>query len=267
MSRKFAVVPVFWVACMATLTAATGHAQQAPAGQSLANQPPASQTPATQTPATQQPSGQENPEEESSSRRRARPHDYRNWTYDVGAGGSLPNGTTKTFVKGGGLLGTAGVARNANKYLGLRADFFWINLPLRDSALLQASAPGAHNAVYGLTLDPIINIPVTKKYSGYFLVGPAFYHRSGKLDSSTTVPGSACNAFWIWWGVCSNNISLPLSGRFLNSSQNEFGFNFGGGVARKIRGNVEIYGEFRYLHGKHNNITTDVRPITIGVRW
>jgi len=38
-------------------------------------------------------------------------------------------------------------------------------------------------------------------------------------------------------------------------------------VARKIRGNVEIYGEFRYLHGKHNNITTDVRPITIGVRW
>ena len=169
-------------------------------------------------------------------------------------------------MKGGDVLGTAGVARNANKYLGLRADFFWVDLPLRDSALRLASAPRASDGVYGLTLDPIINVPATKKYTGYVLIGPAFYHRAGKLDSSTAVPGSACNPFWTWWGAC-NNSSIPLGGDFLKSNQSEFGYNFGGGITRKVRGNLEIYAEGRYLHGNHNNITTDVRPVTIGLRW
>jgi opacity protein-like surface antigen len=115
-------------------------------------------------------------------------------------------------------------------------------------------------------LDPIINIPVTKRYGGYVLIGPSYYHRSGKLDSSTAIPGSACNGFWDWWGACSA-ASLPLNGKFLSASQNEFGYNFGGGLTRRIRPNVELYAEFRYLHGKHSNITTDLRPITIGVRW
>lgn len=263
MIRKFAMVPVFWVAFVAILMAAKGHAQQTPAP---ASPTPASPAPATQAPTAQPQSGQESAEEETTPRRKVRPRDYRKWTFDVGAGGSLDGGTTKTYVKGGGILGTVGAARNANRYLGLRADFFFVNLPLRDSALEQASAPGAHGGVYALTLNPIINIPVTKKYSGYVIIGPAFLHRSGKLDSSTAVPGSGCDRFFVWWGVCRNNI-LPLSGHFLNSSQNEFGFDFGGGVARKWRGNKEIYAEYRFLHGKNNNISTDVRPVSIGIRW
>ena len=91
-------------------------------------------------------------------------------------------------------------------------------------------------------------------------------HRSGKLDSSAAVPGLACNGFFTWWGHCFDG-SLPINGNFLHSSQNEFGYNFGGGITRKIRPNMDLYVEFRYLHGKHNNITTDLRPITIGIRW
>jgi len=221
---------------------------------------------AQQAPDSQQPAAQENPEPESTSRRKARPRDYRNWTFNVGVGANLPNGTTKTFVKGGGVGGAAGVARNYSKYFGFRLDFIGANLPLRTSALQLAQAPSGTDYVYGVTLDPIFNIPVTKKYTGYALVGPAFYHRSGKLDSSTVVPGTACSAFWTWWGTCFAG-SVPLNKNFLATHQNEFGFNFGGGVARKVGQRLEIYGELRYLHGKHNGITTDLRPITIGVRW
>jgi hypothetical protein len=114
--------------------------------------------------------------------------------------------------------------------------------------------------------DPIINIPVTKVWGGYFLGGFSYLHRSGKLDSSTAIPGSTCNAFYAWWGTCFNG-NLPLSKNFLSASQNEFGENFGGGVTRKISTNVELYGEFRYVHAKRNGITTDFRPITIGIRW
>jgi opacity protein-like surface antigen len=266
---------------------ATVHAQQTPAQQNPAQQTPTEQ-PQTQQPSGDQPQSQQQPEnqqpeaqqpssqdssssqeaspEEIARKRKAQSHNYQNWTFNVGGGANLPSGTTQQFVRGGGGVGAAGVARNANKYLGLRLDFQFNNLPLKTSALQTAQAPSATSQVYALMLDPIINIPVTKVWTGYIVVGPGFYHRSGKLDSSTAIPGSACNPFFTWWGRCFAG-SLPINGHFLNASQNEFGYNFGGGVARKVRSNIEVYAEFRYMHGKHNGLTTDTRPITIGVRW
>lgn len=242
---------------------AQGFSQEAPPVQTPA---PAEQTPAAQTLSPQAPASDQQPADEESTSRRKRPHDFKNWTFDAGVGANLDSGKTKTFVRGGGGVGTVGVARNVNRYLGLRADFIFANLPLRDSTLRLAQATGATSYSLNATLDPIINIPVTKLYTGYVLFGPGFYHRTGSLKSSTAVPGSACNAFWSWWGSCAN-VSIPLNGSFANSTQNEFGYNFGAGVTRKVPSGVEVYLEFRLMHGSHNGITTDIRPITVGVRW
>jgi hypothetical protein len=241
-------------------------APQEPAAQQPAA--PAPQEPAAQQPAAQQPSSDQEPaEEESSSRRKAKPRDYKNWNYNVGLGANLDSGTTREFVRGGGGVASAGVARNANKYLGLRADFIFADLPLRDSSLQLAQAGSAYNYLFALTLGPVINIPVSKLYGGYILFGAGYYHRFGALSVDTAIPGSSCNAFYEWWvGTCPN-VSLPLSGDFVNSSQNHFGYNFGGGITRKMPSGVEIYGEYRLTHGSGNGTTTDVRPITIGVRW
>ncbi len=86
--------------------------------------------------------------------RRKKPHDYKNWVFDVGGGANLDSGTTRTWVRGGGLVGTAGVARNANKYLGLRADFIFADLPLRDSTENLAQATGARNYAYAIYARP-----------------------------------------------------------------------------------------------------------------
>jgi opacity protein-like surface antigen len=245
-----------------------GIAQTTPAEQPSESPAAAEPVPAVQPPATQAPAaatGQEPADEESTSRPK-KIHNYKTWNYNVGAGANVDSGTTKQFVRGGGIVATAGVARNANKYLGLRADFIFADLPLRDSALQLAQANGDTSYMLGVTLDPIINFSVTSKYGAYVLFGGGFYHRSGSLSSDTTVPGSPCNAFFVWWGTCFNS-SLPLSGKFTDSSQNQFGYNFGGGVTRKMPSGVELYAEYRFTHGSHNGITTDVRPITIGVRW
>jgi opacity protein-like surface antigen len=245
------------------LLGAQAFAQTSPAEQPQATPAaPAAQQPAAQPPNT----SQEPADEESTSRRKAKPRDFKSWSYNVGFGANVDSGTTRTFVRGGGYVATAGVARNGNKYLGLRGDFFFANLPLRDSALRLAQATGDSSYLFAFTVDPIVNVPVTKQWGGYVLIGPGFYHRSGSLNGDTAVPGSPCNAFWTWWGACPN-VSLPLSGRFVNSSQNQFGYNFGGGITRKMPSGVEIYAEYRFTHGTHNGITTDVRPITIGVRW
>jgi hypothetical protein len=226
---------------------------------------PASQAPAAQTPAAKAPASDQEPADEESTSRRKKVHDYKNWNFNVGAGAHIDSSNTKTFVRGGGVVGTFGVARNANKYLGLRADFFYADMPLRDSTLQLAQSTGATSYALDFTLDPVINVQITKLYGAYVLFGPGFFHRSGSLDSNTTLPGSACNPFFQWWGSCANG-SVPLSGNF-NSNQNEFGYNFGAGVTRKVPSGVEIYAEFRLMHGSHNGITTDIRPITIGVRW
>jgi len=117
--------------------------------------------------------------------RRKKPKDYKNWNYNVGFGANLDSGTTKTFVRGGGGVATAGVARNANKYLGLRADFIFEDLPLRDISLVLASAGSASSYLFALTVDPVINVPVTKLWGGYVLFGPGYYHRFGTLSSET----------------------------------------------------------------------------------
>jgi len=264
MIRKFATIPGLTLFQSAMLVivlmgVASVHAQQAPASQASAA------APAQQQPG-QSNSSQEASQEETTSSRRAKKHDYKKWTFNVGGGANLPSTTTNLYVRGGGGVAAAGVARNYSKYFGFRLDFQFDNLPLRTSALQLAQAPGANNHVYALMLDPIINIPASKNWGGYLVFGGSFQHRSGMLDSSSAVPGSACNGFFAWWGNC-HAAALPIDGNFLHSSQNEFGANFGAGITHKLRPNVDLYAEFRYMHGKHNGIGTDVRPITIGIRW
>jgi len=268
MIHKLAAVPCLGIALAFVFAGTqTVRAQQTPAQ-------PAQNAPA-QAPASQQPAAQQQPDQSSSQEASpgdlTRPHKtkiktYKDWTYNVGVGSSLTSGTTTQFARGGGIIGGAGVARNAGKYLGLRFDFQWDNLPLRHSALELAQAPGASSHVYSFMLDPIINLPVTRRWGGYVVAGPGFYHRSGKLDSSTAVPGSPCNTFFTWWGSC-NGLSLPVDGKFLSTSQNQWGYNFGGGLTHRLTDKFELYGEYRMMHGSHDKITTDFRPITIGLRW
>jgi len=267
MIGKFATVPGFRVvlAGMFLMTTLAGT-PAVRAQQTSDQQNPPQPSQAQQPPESQQSGSPETAPEESASRRRSKPREYNKWAFNVGGGGSLTSGTTRSFARSGGGIAAAGVARNYGRYFGLRADFQFDNLPLRNSALRFAQAPGGNDHVYAVMADPIINIPATKAWSGYLVFGPSYLHRSGKLDSSQALPGAACNAFWVWWGACYAG-SLRLDGKFLKSSQDEFGENFGAGIAHKIRSNVEIYAEFRYLHGTRHGITTDLRPITIGVRW
>ena len=263
MIRKFATIPglgLFQSAILVSILTgvAAVHAQQ------TQPQQPAPQPQTQQKP--DQSSSQETSETEIGPSRRRKPANYQKWSFNVGGGASLLHGTTHTYVRGGGGVAAAGVARNYNKYFGLRLDVQFDNLPLRTSALELAQAPGANSHVFSAMLDPIINVPVTKNWGGYFVVGPSFYHRSGKLDSSSAIPGSACNGFFAWWGRC-NAGSLPIDGNFLHSSVNQLGENFGGGITRKIRPNIDFYAEFRYMHGKHGDNSTDLSPITVGIRW
>jgi hypothetical protein len=276
MIQKFARVPgigivqtlvlITILAGAATVLAQQNNPQQTPVQQPPTEQPQTQAQPDNQQSSSSQQSGSQEATPEETEHPHKPTHDFDNWNFNVGGGASFTYGTTDKFVRSGGGVAAAGVARNYNKYLGLRFDFQYDNLPLRTTSLQAAQTTSASSHVYTFTLDPIINVPVNKDWGGYVLIGPLFLHRAGKLDSTTAIPGYPCNSFFEWWGSCYNN-SLPLNGDFLHANVNELGVNFGGGITRKIRSNLEFYAEFRYLHGSRNGITTDTRPLTIGVRW
>jgi hypothetical protein len=276
MIRKFATISGGRIAQSAVLIAilagvATVHAQQTSPDPQTASpsQAQPQQTQPQQPAQTQQPQGEQEQEatpEESVPIHRVKPKLYKNWVYNVGAGANLTSGTTKTYVRSGGLVGAAGAARNFNQYFGLRLDFQFDDLPLRASALQLASSTGGNSHVYALNFGPVINLPFTKTWGAYIVGGVGFYRRAGKLDNSQAIAGSTCNGFFLWWGHCFNG-SLPVSGQFLHSSENAFGEEVGAGVTRKIGTDWEIYAEIRHFHGSHGGVTTDLSPITIGVRW
>lgn len=259
---KLAAFDLLMAFVLVAQSAAQSENAQAPAEPQTGNTASVPQASAGQQPS----GGQEPAEEEESTSRRRRGHEYKKWQFNAGAGVNTTSGTTYNFVRGGAFSAVAGVARNANQYLGLRADFMYANLPIRASALELAQATGATNYALALTLDPIINIPASKEWGGYIIFGPSFTHRTGSLNSDTTVPGSPCSPFWRWFGSCTSS-SVPLSGNFTSATQNEYGYNFGAGISRKVPSGVEIYAEYRFMHGSNNGVTTDFRPITIGFRW
>ena len=79
---------------------AQAFAQTTPAGQTPAT-PPATPAPAAQqptAPAAQKPDSSQEPADEETPARRKRVHDYKNWTYNVGAGANLNSGTTRTWM-------------------------------------------------------------------------------------------------------------------------------------------------------------------------
>lgn len=277
MIRKFATISrIVQGGILLTILAgvATVHAQQtspdpqsAPSSQSQQPQPQQQQQ---QQPAqAQQPQSDQDQEatpEESIPIHRVKPKLYKNWVFNVGAGANLTSGTTHTYVRSGGPVGAAGVARNFNQYFGLRLDFQYDDLPLRASALHLASSTGGNAHAYALNFGPVINLPFTRTWGAYIVGGMGFYRRAGKLDNSEAIAGSTCNGFFQWWRYCFNG-NLPISGQFLHSSQNEIGEEIGAGVTRKIGTSREIYAEVRQFHGSHGGVTTDLRPVTIGVRW
>ncbi len=106
-------------------------------------------TPSTQPQTQQQPQTPESqqPSEEIGTRK-PKGRAYDKWSFNVGGGASLTNGTTRNFVRGGGGIAAAGVARNYSAYFGFRLDFQFDNLPLKASALQSAGASGATDHVY-----------------------------------------------------------------------------------------------------------------------
>jgi len=183
------------------------------------------------------------------------------WNFNVGGGVGFPTGDLSNFINAGGNF-VVGGGYNVYKHLGLDGEFMWHDLPVNSATKDALQTPGASARQYALTFDPIVQIPLGHKLGVYGIGGIGWYHRSGE----TTRPGTAiiCDPYWSWWYGCTIGDVTVVTG---STSADAFGENIGGGVTYRLGESLKFYAEVRYHHASYHNVSTDILPLTFGLRF
>jgi opacity protein-like surface antigen len=182
--------------------------------------------------------------------------------FNIGGGIGFPQGDLGSFVNNGANV-VVGAGYGFNKVFGVDAEFMWHDLPINSTFkdLLQTS--GASARQYSVTFNPIVHVPLGHRLGAYVIGGIGWYHRSGE----TTTPGVGviCDPYWSWWYGCAIGTVDFVTG---STSANAFGENIGGGLTIRLgESRAKFYTEVRYHHAGYNKVSTNILPLTFGLRW
>ena len=148
------------------------------------------------------------------------------------------------------------------KHVGVDTEFMWHDLPINDATKAHLQTPGASARQYSWTFNPIVHTQIGYRFGVYGIGGIGWYHRSGE----TTTPGAGviCDPYWSWWYGCTiGSVNIVTGSR----SSNAFGENIGGGATIRLGGgHVNFYTEIRYHHAGYNRVSTNLLPLTFGIR-
>jgi len=182
--------------------------------------------------------------------------------FNVGGGVGFPQGDLSTFVNSGGHA-VIGAGYAFSRVVGVDTEFMWHALPINTKAKDFLQTPGASARQYSVSLNPIVRFTEGHAVGAYAIGGIGWYHRSGE----TTRPGVGvvCDPYWSWWYGCGIGTVNFVTG---SASANAFGENIGGGLTIHLgQSHAKFYTEFRYHHAGYHRVSTNLIPLTFGIRW
>ena len=191
----------------------------------------------------------------------AHTQDYSKFLFNVGGGIGFPLSNLSNFVNDGGNF-VIGGGYGFMKHVGVDTEFMWHDLPINDATKAHLQTPGASARQYSWTFNPIVHTQIGDRFGVYGIGGIGWYHRSGE----TTTPGVGviCDPYWSWWYGCTLGSVNIITG---SRSANAFGENIGGGATIRLGGgHVNFYTEIRYHHAGYNKVSTNLLPLTFGIR-
>jgi hypothetical protein len=186
---------------------------------------------------------------------------------NFGAGFNAPIGNDGPYISWGGNFNVGG-GLHFSKRLSLLAEYQLLDNKLPGSfiAASGSGATGGNAHIWGLTLDPVIDLFPARTSSFYVTGGGGFYR---KVTSFTV---QVCCDFY---GNYVNEVAAHFS-------SNQGGLNFGAGFTHRLGGtysdgNMKLFAEARYLWvntPEYNAFTgstkmgaTELLPVSFGVRW
>ena len=191
----------------------------------------------------------------------AHSQDYSKYLFNIGGGIGFPLGNLSNFVNDGGNF-VVGGGYGFMKHVGVDSEFMWHDLPINDATKAHLQTPGASARQYSWTFNPIVHTQIGGRFGVYGIGGIGWYHRSG--ETTTPGVGVVCDPYWSWWYGCSVGTVNFVTG---SRSANSFGENIGGGATIRLGGgHVNFYTEIRYHHAGYNGVSTNLLPLTFGIR-
>ena len=184
------------------------------------------------------------------------------WNFNIGGGPGFPLGSLSNFADTGGHF-VVGGGYNFTKNIGVNTEFMWHDLPINSATRQLLRTPGASARQYSVTFNPILRVPLGSKLGAYAIAGGGWYHRSA--EATTPGAGVVCDPYWSWWYGCTIGSVDFVTG---STSADAFGGNIGGGITFNLgESGAKIYTEVRYHHSGYNKVSTDILPLTFGLRF
>jgi hypothetical protein len=258
-----AILSIGSAGAQSSTSSSTRHPPAASESSSAATQLVADDNGALALPAANPGAAQEEAQQPGGWRHNA----FRSLAFEAGAGANSPIGNDTPVITWGGNY-TVGGGVHFSKRFSLLAEYQFIDDKLPGSLISDANAQGGNAHIWSLTLDPAIDLFPKRSNSVYVTGGGGFYR---KLTSFTD-PEEVEECFY----YCGIFVENAVVGHF---SSNQGGANVGLGFTHRLGGtygdgNAKLYAEARYLFVNTPGInesdglgTTELIPITLGVRW
>jgi opacity protein-like surface antigen len=155
---------------------------------------------------------------------------------------------------------TAGVGYNFVPRFGVLGEYSFSRFGLTDQVINSAGTDDGNTHLWSLTLEPIFRYADKGKFGGYVIGGGGFYR---ELTSFTDPEiGYQCDPFYGCYPVSENYVVSHYS-------SNQGGVNLGLGFTFKAYpdAKLKLYSEARYEWLDTPNHSTELIPVTFGVRW
>jgi len=169
---------------------------------------------------------------------------------------------------------TVGAGYNFNRQNSLIGEFLWNRLnptpevmaPIR--LALNSPNVNGHANLYALTGNYRLELR-GHKLGTYFIGGGGIYHRNASL--SQEVPNgtaTTCTSAWGWWGFSCSSGVVTKDVTIASSASTAFGVNGGIGFTVKVGDpRYRLYVEARYHYAPTMRISTQIIPVTMGIRF
>lgn len=189
-------------------------------------------------------------------------------SFELGGGFNAPIGNDNPYITWGGNL-TLGVGRQFTRHIGALVEYQFIDDKLPGKFLSAVGTPGGNTHIWSFTVDPILYLrPVDHAgWNAYAVGGGGFYRKVTNFNSA--VPVVYCGYF----GFCVGGYENATVASF---SSNQGGMNVGLGFTHSIADSrARYFAEARYLWvdsprsstSQVGTGTTELLPVTLGVRW
>lgn len=127
--------------------------------------------------------------------------------------------------------------------------------------LQQVGEPGGNVHTWSLTLDPIYYFSPISKVTPYVTGGGGFYRKLTSFTEPVLAQGVYCNFFYCYPYYYTTNVVVS------HYSSNQGGLNIGVGMTFGNWNDAKFFTEARYEWLDSPGHSTQIIPVTFGLRW